>query len=222
MDVISRYSFGENCNQVGDPNWNVEWKEVICGFGANCTMLRQFPWGVRILPTIPLPILKRLNGNAALFMRWKLAMDELVKGLVEKNAKGEKADGTIFQAILDSDLPPHEKLPQRLADEAIVVVSAGTETTARVLTVVTFFLYFQPAYLQKLRTELEGLISELSDSVGFSRNDPLPLSRLEQLPYLVSPFPDLPYHLSHPLANHAAHRNNRRHASPKAFASQQV
>lgn len=98
-----------------------------------------------------------------------------------KRAKGEKtSDGsnpTIFDSILDSDLPDHEKATERIWEEAQVICIAGTETTAWALSVLTFYLLSNPDVLRKLRTELEHAIPDPSADVE--------IKELEKLQYLV-------------------------------------
>lgn len=84
---------------------------------------------------------------------------------------------TIFETLLNSDLPPGQKQPGRLADEAITVVAAGTETTSWALSVITFQLLSQPAILERLRRELLGHVP------GDGKSLPL-WTVLEKLPYL--------------------------------------
>jgi cytochrome P450 len=83
---------------------------------------------------------------------------------------------TVFGSLLSSNLEAHEKQPQRLADEAVAVVGAGTETTSWALAVITYHLLTKPELLVKLRAELSTVI-----------DDPLQLpawTTLEKLPYL--------------------------------------
>ena len=126
----------------------------MVGMAANGVVLRQFPWALPVMKAIPLATMKRLNPDAASLMEWQKSMDKDVDTLLTNNAKGKKAEGTIFQAMLDSDLPPQEKEAQRLTDEAQTIVGAGTETTAQVLNVITFFVYSDTRMLQSLRLSL--------------------------------------------------------------------
>ena len=85
----------------------------------------------------------------------------------------------VFQSILSSrSLPMHEKEAGRIAQEGFVVLVAGGETTARVLTTATYHLLAckGPA-LQKLRGELENVMVDPHDQVD--------VKTLEQLPWLV-------------------------------------
>lgn len=102
---------------------------------------------------------------------------------------------TIFETLLKSDLEESEKRPERLADEAITVTAAGTETTSWTLSVITFHLLDKPHLLKKLVTELQANI-----------DDPKALPRwttLEKLPYLGAVIQEglrLGYGVSGPIA----------------------
>jgi cytochrome P450 len=87
-------------------------------------------------------------------------------------------DATIFHSLLSSDLPSSEKTSERLAEEAILLLGAGTHTTSWVLSVSTFHLLSQPLILRKLKSELETAIPDLNGSIS--------LARLEQLPHLTA------------------------------------
>lgn len=86
---------------------------------------------------------------------------------------------TIFHAILDSKLPDEEKSVDRLAQDAQMLVMAGTLTTSGVLEVIAFWLLSQPDTLKKLKDELSAAITNPND-IGT-----IPLPALEALPYLT-------------------------------------
>jgi cytochrome P450 len=87
---------------------------------------------------------------------------------------------TIFHAILDSKLPDEEKSVDRLAQDAQMLVMAGTLTTSGVLEVVAFWLLSQPDTLKTLKDELSAAIPNPND-IGT-----IPLPTLEALPYLTA------------------------------------
>ncbi|OAP56942.1 hypothetical protein AYL99_09054 [Fonsecaea erecta] len=103
-----------------------------------------------------------------------------------KRAKGEKplaeagaAQTTIFDSILDSDLPDAEKENERLWHEAQVMCIAGTETTAWTLSVLSFYLLSNPEVMRKLRGELELAMPDVSANS-------VEIKDLEKLPYLTA------------------------------------
>jgi len=96
---------------------------------------------------------------------------------VETAKSSKSTQRTIFEELRDSDLEPEEKSASRLADEALILVAAGSETTSVTLAVLTFYLLTTPQVLQKLTTELDAAIPDAQS--------PPPLQELEHLPYLV-------------------------------------
>lgn len=93
------------------------------------------------------------------------------------SSKAQAQRETIFHALLGSDLPPSEKSETRLIEEGIVIIGAGSHTTAWALTVSTFHILSNPAILQNLKEEFQT-----------NKNDGqnLTLQQLEKLPYLTA------------------------------------
>lgn len=86
---------------------------------------------------------------------------------------------TIFNALVDPDLPQQERTVDRLTEEGMIVLGAGAETTANTLTMGAYHLMKNPNVLLRLREELKSTVM------------PAPNSRptwkeLEQLPYLTA------------------------------------
>jgi cytochrome P450 len=75
-----------------------------------------------------------------------------------------------------SDIPEAEKATLRLTDEAMVILFAGSETTASTLAVIVYHLLSDRVMLQRLKVELEAAIPDANH---------LPdASKLERLPFL--------------------------------------
>jgi cytochrome P450 len=85
---------------------------------------------------------------------------------------------TIFHGLLRSSLPESEKDSTRLAEEASVLLSAGTDSSANTLSAITFHLLSNPEILRKLRQELRTAIPDKAE-----REFPS-FSKVETLPYL--------------------------------------
>lgn len=82
---------------------------------------------------------------------------------------------TIFHGLLQSNLPESEKASDRLAEEAHVLLSAGTDSSANTLSAITYHLLTNPSKLRMLRAELKAAIPE-----GHFPT----FSQVENLPYL--------------------------------------
>ena len=89
---------------------------------------------------------------------------------------------TIFESLLDSNLPEKEKSFDRLWQESLLVVGAGADTTANVCAQLTFHLLSNPDKLAILKKELEEAIPD--------PYEPVKLTVVEHLPYLVRHSPD--------------------------------
>lgn len=90
---------------------------------------------------------------------------------------------TIYHEILASKLPDEEKRLHRLAQEAFTLVVAGGETTARTLTVATYYILATKGVLPRLMVELEKALPDPHAIVK--------AKALEELPWLVSVAPEV-------------------------------
>lgn len=185
MDIICHYAYGESYNYLSHDDFRVGWKTAVISALENGILLRNFPWALPLLKSIPYSVLKVLQPNAASLAEWSELVKAKVTQLMREHANGNKSGGSIFNAMLDSDLPPEEKSAARLIDEGQSVVGAGSETTAGTLSIILFYLLQDKKLLHKLRQELA--------SVPVAESPLLPA--LEKLPFLVN-CPSFPsYHL---------------------------
>ena len=98
---------------------------------------------------------------------------------IEDIKKQEEPDSkTIFHEILKANIPESEKETRRLADEAMVLLIAGMETTAQTLAAITYRLLTNPPILKHLKKELENALPHPTDIPE--------ASKLDGLPFLVS------------------------------------
>lgn len=140
------------------------------------------PWINGVLKSLPVPVSRRLFPALDQFCAQKRASEAQVKEIIagENEEWRGKDHATIFHSILESKLPPEEKSIARLADEAQMLVMAGTTTTAWALEVIQFWLLSQPDTLRTLKDELRAAIPN-PDEI-----DHLSLSTIEALPYLTA------------------------------------
>jgi cytochrome P450 len=100
--------------------------------------------------------------------------------MIGKISKGEKSNAshrTIFEEVLESDLLPEQKKPERLGHEAQTVIGAGLVTTAWALAHSTFYILNDPETLKKLQAELSRAIP--------NPRTPVDWVKLEELPFLT-------------------------------------
>ena len=88
----------------------------------------------------------------------------------------EKVDA--YRAIINSNLPDREKEPDRVGQEVLTFLVAGSATTMKIMTRIVYHVHSTPQVLQKLRRELNTVMPGLDVHPE--------LETLEQQQYLVS------------------------------------
>ncbi|KAF2013468.1 cytochrome P450 [Aaosphaeria arxii CBS 175.79] len=181
-DVVNIYSFARCDYRLESPNFDPSSRDAALVGLHSIHIMKHVPWVHSVMKALPMSVVQRIQPALASF----LAEHETAKAQVQRIKAGKndewrsKDHPTIFHAILDSKLPPQEKTVERLAEDAQVVVMAGTLTTASTLELITFWLLRQPETLRKLKDELRTMVPSVDDI------DKTPLATIESLPYLTA------------------------------------
>jgi cytochrome P450 len=160
-DIMCSYAFADDTHYLDEPDFKLEWKETILGGFESGATMRQFPWLLPMVMSLPIWFVEKGNKGAAYMMRWQGKVRRLVQGVLDEK-EDEKSDDrnegqkTMFHTLRDCDLPPEEKTLQRFCDEGEILLGAGGETTAKTLTSIIFYLTRNPAVLARLRQELRA------------------------------------------------------------------
>jgi cytochrome P450 len=181
-DIISDYTMGIGFNFLDTPDFSPQWSATLSGIAKSSAFFKPFPWLLTIMKSLPDSFVAWLNPGMGLMLKFQGRCMELILSVIEShnNAGDEKskvkfAHPTFFHDVLNSNLPPEEKSPERLAQEIQVVVGAGGETVAKALSWITYYLLENPKTLEKLKAELEERDPDQNAS----------LADLEKMPYLV-------------------------------------
>lgn len=119
-----------------------------------------------------------------LILQSRQAIEVDVQALMRGDQRNTNREGhppAVFQELLDSDIPPEEKSMNRLIDEGITFVGAGSVTTSHVLSTITYHVLANQEILKTLRREIQEI---KSDDPNLSAQ--ALLVQLEQLPYLTA------------------------------------
>lgn len=181
MDVICQYGFAQDDNFLMEPDFKLAWKETLKGASRAGGFIRAFPSVLVLLNILPPSVIAFLAPRMALMVEWQVAARERIKLVlatesptsVEEKAKPR----SLFEAMRDSDLPPHEKTLQRFVDESQTWIAAGTETVAKVLYTTTCHLLSSREQIGRLREVLKDTMPTPTTHLSYST--------LEQIPYLV-------------------------------------
>jgi cytochrome P450 len=85
----------------------------------------------------------------------------------------------VFHHLLSSPIPEPEKSKERLQAEAMVLLIAGSVTSAHTLSLIVYYALSQPRILENLREELKTVMPAPSFTLPS-------WTKLEKLPYLRS------------------------------------
>ncbi|KAI8712413.1 hypothetical protein NCS52_01339400 [Fusarium sp. LHS14.1] len=159
-DVIQAYALGdgEMCLDMEDCNaafFDVFTPQRVCHLGTHAFWLAYLM--ANLPPVIMTTLLPRVGVFATFMINLTAEIDKIKQA--DKLPEGK----TIFHEILRSDIPSSEKETTRLADEAMVLVIAGSETTASTLAAITYHLLADPSLMARLRVELERAMPDVNE-----------------------------------------------------------
>ncbi|RSL53986.1 hypothetical protein CEP54_010131 [Fusarium duplospermum] len=175
-DIVTVYFYGKDFDYLGGKDFRFTVRDAILGLIGFYHFSRFSPSVVRFINSLPIPIVRMIQpGAAALLESQEEIKVEILQSLKDKC--NVKSKSVIVGALGDPDIPVEEKTVDRLVDEGVTVIFAGTETTARSISVAMFYLLRDNSLLQKLRDELS--------TVRRGSDGQWAYSQLEILPYLT-------------------------------------
>ncbi|KAE8350007.1 benzoate 4-monooxygenase cytochrome P450 [Aspergillus coremiiformis] len=193
-DTLSEHAFGSQngFHYLDEPNLSATWKTRINWLFQFCRTARHFPF---------LGLLGKVSPMTVIFFcppyKYVYEFEQDVKSRVrivmEDHRQLEKTEkmppvpvnhdpatrtrDAIYPAILaNPEVPPSEKEIQRLEDDAMFLMMAGTDAPAQALAITVFHILNNPDVHRKVRAELFANIPD--------RGTIPTLALLEQLPYL--------------------------------------
>ncbi|KAJ5250815.1 hypothetical protein N7489_001225 [Penicillium chrysogenum] len=181
-DVITDYCYGWSYGYLDGEKGSVsnDLVDAVNGLMVMMHINRFFPFLISIFRNAPPTLLRWLQPNMADLFDVKARLRQQADDTLQKQGLKKvdsEARSTIFDALTNLELPEDERTLDRLEDESALLLGAGTETTARSITVAMFYLIRNKEIMAKLRAELKTVL-------------PTPLSKaswvdLEKLPYLT-------------------------------------
>lgn len=169
LDVITEYSFGKALGCLEEENFAPRWKRLMSDIFESVPVTKHYPIVMRIMSSLPDSWVKVLNSDMAPMFEARAAIETQAKEIwnewnrdrrLEKPLDDEEKAKTVFRGILQSNLPDEEKSLRRMMDEAFVLIVAGGETTARVITVIFAHLLQDKALYNRLREVLSKVCGD--------------------------------------------------------------
>ncbi|THC99244.1 hypothetical protein EYZ11_001243 [Aspergillus tanneri] len=178
-DIVVRYCFDRGYGFLEAPDFESPFIQALFDLLNDVHLVTQFPWIATVFNALPESIAEALQPGLRSVNHYNREMAKQISDILDNQADSKTPDQkTVFNALLESDLPCEEVTLTRLQHEAITVIGAGFETTKYALSVASFHIVNTPSIYRRLRQELEAAIPD-------PHNIP-PLSELERLPYLTA------------------------------------
>ncbi|KJK75260.1 hypothetical protein H634G_09278 [Metarhizium anisopliae BRIP 53293] len=181
-DIITSYCCGKHGGFLEDKYFRNDIRRATADameFGHICRFCPWLVYALRILP--PRAISTLMPGKAAVFEFLASLLDDPTTATHEKPSPipttgSQPARKTMIAALADPSIPLKERSYNRLRDETFAIIAAGTETTARVLTVAAYHLARDDDLRDTLRAEVKRVMPTLDARPTWPE--------LEKLPYL--------------------------------------
>lgn len=177
-DIIHEYGFGLHKGNLDYEDFNGDLRDSANGAFKMSHIAYFFPVIRWIGDALPLWMLKRVSPPL-----YALVTDrEFVRNRVIEALNGKAAPkGSVIESLAGPRMPVHLQGVDRLANEGFALLLAGSETTARALSVGIFALLSDDKMRSKLREELRTVMPTPESCPTWNQ--------LEQLPYLVCRIP---------------------------------
>ncbi len=178
-DIITLRFYGEHFDYLGNKDFKFVITDAFLGLTSYANLARFFPSLVASFKNLPIRILRLIMPSIAeLLTLQEEAKQNLLTTPQKESTREAKCESFIVEALVDPNIPAEERRIDRLLDETTLGLFAGTETTARAISVTMFYLLNNKSHLRKLCDELNTLPPRQDSAYS--------LSQLEHLPFLVS------------------------------------
>ncbi|KAI4158176.1 MAG: hypothetical protein LQ342_007688 [Letrouitia transgressa] len=181
LDIISRVCFGYSYETLEPEEFAQQWYHDMSSASRGTNLVRHFPWVLQFVAWLPKRMTQAAVEGVLVAKKRRLDFVQRVTAVVERHAQGQKPPNdvfTVFDAMLDADVPHQEKSIARLSEEAQTTIAAGTLTTANALDATIYYLLSNSECLSRLREELHIAMPDPALMPSFVE--------LERLPYLTA------------------------------------
>ncbi|KAI9663816.1 MAG: hypothetical protein M1821_007306 [Bathelium mastoideum] len=182
-DLVQLFTFGEHSYKLETPDFDSTERDASLNGVMSFHVTKRLPWLNDIMMALPQSLIKHVNHALSSFVQQKHTTRQKVEKLAAMPVDEWAGKDTqpVARSLLDSaKLPSDERTVDRVAQDAQMLLMAGTLTMASALERLTFWMIDNPGVLQKLKEELRDVMPSISDV------SKTPLATLENLPYLTA------------------------------------
>ncbi|KAJ5701332.1 cytochrome P450 [Penicillium malachiteum] len=176
VDVATGFAFQKAFGNLDHVKFSQDFNRALRNYGRT-GLFNRYCFGLpfKFLQSLPVSISKKLNPAVATFMGTVL---ECAKYSINNSPPSIEEAHDMVQSMIKSDLSPEQKSFPRILAECRSIILAGQETTATVLTSITYHVLSNP----EIRATLLKEITEARNAKGGK----LEYKDVRHLPYLTA------------------------------------
>ncbi|KAI9035564.1 cytochrome P450 [Aspergillus affinis] len=158
-DIIAHVTCGTTPRLLEDKDFSPAWHELMHKTVLVAPLFRCFSWLNRLMQMMPSAFVERVYPKGiSSTMVGKMGRDyiEKIRSQMESDTVGvtSTAPHSVFHHLLSSEIAPSEKSTARLQAESMVILIAGTFTSAHTLSMIVYHVLSDPRIEKRLREEL--------------------------------------------------------------------
>lgn len=178
MEVITTYCFAKRYDAIEYPDYNYPFILAVQGASYVSCILQHFPFLAPIIMGLPAWLLEVIHPNSLALPAFRRKLDAHIEDILKDPSTLEHAEHeTIYHHMLNPRSGYEQPSEKSMKEEAAILVGAGTETAGNACAVTVFHILSNKHVHHRLKKEL---VEAWPDP-----EVPMPLERLEKLPYLV-------------------------------------
>jgi cytochrome P450 len=160
FDAMGDLGFSSDFGLIDRSNKeSLEWTHLLHSYMRMAVTVRPVPWFKELYKWLPID--RERKKNAFRFVRFTNRRFEA------RYARGQGPNEDIFDYLMQADSQTGTALTMsQVAEESIVVVIAGSDTSSVAITFVFYYLMLNPDKYKKLQAEIDSLWDGTSDLTG--------------------------------------------------------
>ncbi|KIW99247.1 uncharacterized protein Z519_00910 [Cladophialophora bantiana CBS 173.52] len=160
FDIMGDLGFGEDFGMIEGANKeSLKWAGLLHSYMRMLSIIRPVPWFKELYKWLPIDRERKRNGLE--FVRFT------AKRFETRYQRGQEAGGDIFEYLLQRDPKSGIQLNKsQVAEEAIVVVVGGSDTSSICMTFAFYYLLLNPEKYKKAQVEVDSLWDGTSELDG--------------------------------------------------------
>lgn len=173
-DIIHEYALGIDSGNLDQEDFNESVRDGVNALFKMSHVIHFFPILQTIVNSLPLWALQKISPYAFALVSQKTSIRHRVIDALNGKQTGKSP---VIESLAGANVPIHLRGLERLTNEGFSMIIAGTETTARSLSVGIYHILSDNRVQTKLREELRSVMPTPESYPTWNQ--------LEQLPYMV-------------------------------------